>query len=101
VPRRSQVADAPAGLGVDEDGGVDEAAAQGEVVIPSTRSGTSALAMSTMRDPRAQRAVACRRNVAEKSPPAQKIERAYEDSFNQHSAGGLIVFDSPDIESIE
>jgi hypothetical protein len=46
-------------------------------------------------------AVACRRNVAEKSPPAQKIERAYEDSFKQHSAGGLIVFDSPDIESIE
>jgi cytochrome P450 len=51
--------------------------------------------MSTMRDPRAQRAVACRRNVAEKSPPAQKIERAYEDSFKQLSAGGLIVFDSP------
>jgi len=40
-------------------------------------------------------------HVAEKSPPAQKMERAYEDSFKQHSAGGLIVFDSPDIESTE
>jgi hypothetical protein len=69
---RSQVVDAPAGLGVDEDGGVDEAAAQGEVVISSTRSGASALAMSTICATRVRNA---RWRVAEMSPRSRPQRR--------------------------